>query len=146
MIDYRESVDGITASQLEGFFVGWPNPPSPATHLRILRQSAHRIVALDSETGQVVGFITAISDGILSAYIPLLEVLPAYQGQGIGRELVQRMLRKLERLYMVDLVCLESLQPFYQKFGLQPASAMVIRNFDRQCGITGTDSVGEEID
>ena len=146
MIDYQDHTDGITASQLEGFFVGWPNPPSPTTHLRILRQSPHRIVALDSDTRQVVGFINAISDGILSAYIPLLEVLPPYQGRGVGRELVKRMLHKLERLYMVDLVCLESLQPFYQKSGLQPASAMVIRNFDRQSGITGDDTAGKDIE
>lgn len=146
MIIYQDSAESITASQLEGFFVGWPNPPSPTTHLRILRQSAHRVVALDSETRQVVGFINAISDGILCAYIPLLEVLPPYQGRGIGRELVKRMLDKLKRLYMVDLVCLESLQPFYQKSGLQPASAMVIRNFDRQSGIADNDTSGDDTD
>ena len=34
------------------------------------------------DAGRVVGFVTAISDGVLSAYIPLLEVLPEYQGAG----------------------------------------------------------------
>ena len=39
-----------------------------------------------------MGFITATSDGALSAAIRLLEVLEAYQGQGIGSELLRRML------------------------------------------------------
>ena len=28
MITYSESMDGLTAEDLRGFFVGWPNPPS----------------------------------------------------------------------------------------------------------------------
>ena len=33
MISYSESIDGVSASDLSGFFVGWPNPPAPAMHL-----------------------------------------------------------------------------------------------------------------
>jgi predicted N-acetyltransferase YhbS len=64
----------------------------------------------------------------------LLEVLPQYQGQGIGRELVVRMLEKLDGLYMIDLTCDLKLQPFYKKMGMQPHTGMMIRNFDRQSG------------
>ena len=42
------------------------------------------IIAIDENTNQVVGFVTAISDGVLSAYIPFLEVLPEYKSIGIG--------------------------------------------------------------
>lgn len=82
----------------------------------------------------VVGFITAITDHVLSAYIPLLEVLPSYQGQGIGLELVQRMLEKLNSIYMVDLLCDPDLQPFYARAGMQPASGMLVRNYHQQSG------------
>ncbi len=135
MITYIDSVEGITANQLHGFFVGWPNPPSPETHLKLLSNSDHIVLAIDDETAQVVGFITAISDGVLSAYIPFLEVLPPYQGRGIGQELVQRMLEKLNGLYMVDLVCDEEMVVFYTRFGMKPAFAMTIRNFKRQAGV-----------
>ncbi len=90
MISYTDSLTGIEATNLRGFFVGWPNPPSPETHLRLLQNSDHIVLAVDEETGNAVGFITAISDGVLSAYIPCLEVLPAYRGRGIGQELVRR--------------------------------------------------------
>lgn len=134
MIRYLDSAESVSASQLQGFFVGWPNPPSALTHLKLLRQSQHRILALDESKDSVVGFITAISDGVLSAYIPLLEVLPSAQGQGIGKALVQRMQKKLENLYMVDLLCDESVQPFYERLGLQKARGMMIRNYSRQSG------------
>ena|SRR5215813_12240555 len=134
MICYVDSIESVTAENLCGFFVGWPNPPSPATHLEILRNSSLVVLAIDSETGDVVGFITAISDGVLSAYIPLLEVLPGYQKQGIGVELTRRMLEKLKGLYMVDLLCDEELQSFYAKFGMKRAQRMFLRNYECQGG------------
>jgi ribosomal protein S18 acetylase RimI-like enzyme len=133
MITYTESLVGLEASQLQGgFFVGWPNPPSPATHVKILQGSSHIVLALDGP--RVIGFINAISDGVLTAYIPLLEVLPEYQKQGIGDQLVRRMLERLKTLYMVDLLCDVEIQPFYERQGLLRASGMIWRNYDRQSG------------
>ena len=82
----------------------------------------------------MVGFITAISDGVLAAYIPLLEVLPDYRGRGIGRELVMRMLAQLQGLYMIDLVCDPQLESFYRACGMKPYHAMMIRDFAHQAG------------
>ena len=68
-IEYRSDLSGITEDMLAGFFVGWPNPPDSATHLRILRSSYCAFVAVDRDCNRVVGFINAISDGVLSAYV-----------------------------------------------------------------------------
>ena len=100
-ITFQADLQHITPERPQGFFVGWPNPPSPATHLRLLAGSDYVELAVDADTGQVVGFITAISDGVLAAFIPLLEVLPAYQGQGIGATLVNRMLARLSHRMVV---------------------------------------------
>ena len=127
MIEYVDDLAGVEAEHLEGFFVGWPNPPSPERHLEILRGSSHVVLARDGE--RVVGFVTAISDGVLSAYIPLLEVLPEYQGRGIGTELVRRLLAEVGDLYMVDLVCDADVVPFYERLGLERWDAgMGVRN------------------
>ena len=133
-ITFQAELQDITPERLQGFFVGWPNPPAPATHLRLLAGSAYMELAVDSVTGQVVGFINAISDGVLVAYIPLLEVLPAYQGQGIGATLVARLLARLDHLYMVDLLCDADVQPFYARLGMRPATGMMVRHYDRQAG------------
>ena len=134
MIIYKSSAKGIKPEQLKGFFVGWLDQPSQETHLQILQSSAFVILAIDGQTKQVIGFINAISDKILSAYIPLLEVLPKYQKQGIGKELIKRMLDKLSKLYMIDLCCDETLKPFYKKLGLSPMPAMGKRNYEFQKG------------
>jgi ribosomal protein S18 acetylase RimI-like enzyme len=135
MIVYKDSVEGISPGDLCGFFVGWQNPPSNETHLKILKNSSFRIIASDDETGSVVGFITAISDMILSAYIPLLEVLPEYKEKGIGSELVRRLMTKLDKFYMIDLTCDEEIQKFYEKFGLSISNGMSKRNYKKQNGI-----------
>jgi len=132
MITYTNSADGIIESQLQGFFVGWPNPPSCEKHLQILKNGFKIVLAIDSENGNVVGFINSVSDNIMSAYIPLLEVLPEYQKQGVGKELVRRMLAELDGLYMIDLTCDENLCAFYEKLGLRHSTGMMIRNFERQ--------------
>ena len=130
----KTTIENITADQLQGFFVDWPNPPSPKTHLKILHNSSKIVVAIDPSTNKVIGFITAISDGVLSAYIPLLEVLPEYQTQGIGQLLVKKMFEQLEDIYMIDLCCDEHLIPYYEKFGMFQRTGMVKRNYKIQSG------------
>lgn len=132
---YKNCLNDITADMLKGFFVDWPNPPTPQTHLRLLNNSSKVIIALDDHTNQIVGFITAISDGVLSAYIPFLEVLPAYKNKGIGMELVKRMLKELDTIYMIDLCCDNDLIPYYEKFGMIKSNGMLIRNYKMQSGI-----------
>ncbi|OWA34949.1 GNAT family N-acetyltransferase [Saccharibacillus sp. O16] len=135
-IHYRHDIEGLQESDFApGFFEGWPNPPSYSTFLRMLNGSAHVVLAVDERSRQVVGFINALSDGVLSAYIPLLEVVPTYQGNGIGQELVRRMLEILQGHYMVDLLCDAELEGFYDKIGMRPAGGMMLRNYKNQSGM-----------
>lgn len=127
VIHYTHALDDIETRHLNGFFVGWPHPPSPETHLRLLSSSDYVVLAIDVERGQVVGFVTALTDGVLSGFIPLLEVLPAYQGKGIGQALMSRMLDQLGHLPNVDLLCDPDVAPFYERFGMKPVGGMVLR-------------------
>lgn len=129
-IDYRTSVSGLRWEQLDGFFVGWPTRPTAATLLSHLERSYRCAIAVDLSGDRVVGFATAISDGLLAAYIPLVEVLPGWHERGIGTELMTVLLEQLEHLYMVDLACEEDVRPFYEKVGLAPARAMIRRNYE----------------
>lgn len=132
MITYISNINGLTPEMLQGFFLDWPDSPSPAKHLEILQNSYRRFVALSN--GKAVGFITAISDGAISAYIPFLEVLSEFQHCGIGKELMKLMLDELSDFYMIDLVCDDNMKGFYEKFGMNPISAMGIRNYQKQRG------------
>ena len=127
MIEYTGSLAGIEPGQLRGFFVDWPRPPSPETHLRLLAGSDFFVLAMNSDSRHVVGYVTALTDGVLTGFIPLLEVLPAYQRQGIGKALMERMLERLTALPNIDLLCDPDLVPFYERFEMQHADGMVIR-------------------
>ncbi|MCM3708144.1 MULTISPECIES: GNAT family N-acetyltransferase [Cytobacillus] len=132
---YKHCLNDISSDMLKGFFVDWPNSPNPQTHLKMLKNSSKVVIALDENTNQVVGFITAISDGVLSAYIPFLEVLPEYKNKGIGKKLVKLMLEELDDIYMVDLCCDDELVPYYEKFGMIKSNGMLVRNYKMQAGI-----------
>lgn len=119
--------------QLQGFFEGWPNPPSPETLHRLLARS-YRVSLAVEEDGRVMGFAQAISDGVLTAFVPLLEVLPEHRGQGLGTALMRHLLGQLEHLYTVDLSCDDDLVPFYERLGMRRANAMVSRDYTRQSG------------
>jgi GNAT superfamily N-acetyltransferase len=128
VITLTEDLSGLTADDLDPFFVGWPDPPSLERRLEVLRAATHTVLALDE--GRTVGFLTVISDRTFAAYLPLLEVVPTHQGQGIGTRLVQRALELTRNLYMVDVVCDPDVAGFYTRLGLRPLSAMAQRNVD----------------
>ncbi|NGZ76695.1 GNAT family N-acetyltransferase [Saccharibacillus sp. VR-M41] len=133
---YLHTLDSLTEDRLAGgFFEDWPNPPSPSSFLRLLKGSSYVVLAENADTGQIVGFVNALSDGVLSAYIPLLEVIPEYRGHGIGQELVRLILEKLDGHYMVDLLCDAELESFYAKLNLRPAGGMMLRNYKNQSGM-----------
>ena len=127
-IRYTDDMSALTPERLRGFFVGWPTAPSPQQHLAVLRGSHRAIVAIDEATDEVVGFINMISDGVLTAFIPWLEVLPTHQTRGIGQELVTRILAGTEHFYSVDLLCDAPLQEYYKRFGMAAVPGMTVHH------------------
>ena len=134
MLTYHDDVAGVTEPMLVGFFEGLPSPPSPARHLELLASSD--LVAIARDGASVVGFATAITDGVLSAYIPLLEVRPDYRGQGVGTALIERLLVRLDHLYMVDVACDDDVVPFYERLGFVRGVSMMRRNYGAVANMT----------
>ncbi len=132
-LTYQTTAEGLTPDQLDGeFFEGWPDPPTPETHLRILQASDHVVIAVRDD--KVIGFVTAISDGILSAFITLLEVVPEEHDKGIGHSLINQLMDDIGDLYMVDLVCDANLSRFYAELGFAISTGMSRRNYSMQSG------------
>ena len=125
MISYTSSLNDITVENLDGFFVGWASPLTLEQHYSHLSKCAYFVAALDGS--KVVGFISALSDGIGCAFIPLIEVLPKYQKKVIGTELMRRMLEILEDVIAIDLMCDEAVQGFYERFGMKKLTGMGLR-------------------
>lgn len=125
MIKYTSSINDIMVENLDGFFVGWVKPLSSEKHYLHLSKCVNFVAALDDS--KVVGFVSAISDGIGCASIPLIEVLPQYQKQGIGSELMSHMLEILNGFYTIDLMCDKNVQGFYERFGMKKLTGMGLR-------------------
>lgn len=87
------------------------------------------VIAIDPASNETIGFATAITDGVFSGYISLVEVVPEFQGKGIGTMMVKDLLARMSDLYMIDAVCDTELEPFYEKFGMKKYSAMSLRNY-----------------
>lgn len=94
----------------------------------------HTYVALDGE--RVAGTATLLMNrkfihhGGTAAHVEDVAVHPEYQGKGIGRMLVERLIQeaKSRNCYKIVLDCSESVKPFYDKLGFkQWATGMSIR-------------------
>ena len=110
----------------EDFFVGWPVKPTLEVVMKHF-EATHALFLVNDES-EVVGFISAITDHVLYAFIALLEVRNSDQGKGFGKLLIAEMLKSLKGTYAIDLVCDAELESFYQPFGFTKSTAMIQRN------------------
>lgn len=126
-VEYLDAAGSVKPGMISSdFFVGWPTAPSLQQLVDVMDGSYRRIWAL--EDGSVVGFVNAISDGVLNASIPWLEVHPAWQGQGIGTELLRRIVQQLDGMYAIDLSCDPDMVSFYVDRGFLPLAGGGLRS------------------
>ncbi len=77
---------------------------------------------LIAETGgQIIGMGRAISDRVSDAYIQDVTVAPAFRSQGIGTEIIQKIVQRLEQdgLKWIGLIAERNSQPFYEPLGFK---------------------------
>ena len=94
LIDYRpiapsdyEAMRQFLTSQ------GWDRRVSDRERFAKMMARADRtVLALDADAGRVVGCARALCDGVSNGYISMLAVAEDRRGQGIGRELVRRLM------------------------------------------------------
>lgn len=84
------------------------------------------------DNNKLIAYIDSVSNGVTDAYIQDLMVHPDYQGQGIGTELMNRMIALLKQnhIYMISVIFDENLKRFYNKFGFQCTCAGQIQTFE----------------
>jgi GNAT superfamily N-acetyltransferase len=98
---------------------GWSSAEKP-TELRNALQNSHALVSAWAGE-ELVGLGNAISDGYLVVYYPHLLVHPDYQGQGIGTELIRRLMEKYRGFHQHMLVADGRAIEFYRKCGFSRA-------------------------
>jgi GNAT superfamily N-acetyltransferase len=110
--------------------VGWNGMESCYSDPRMT--SYYYIACYDDD--KLIGYVDTVSNGVTDAYIQDLMVDPAYQGQGIGTELMNRIISicKKNRIYMISVVYEEKLLPFYKRFGFFQMLCGQIQTFEME--------------
>lgn len=85
-----------------------------------------RWIAHAHADGRLVGVARAISDGVATAYLSTVMVDPDYRRRGIGRALVEHLVRGREAIKFV-LHTRRDAAAFYAALGFSPASDMMVR-------------------
>ena len=113
--DFDASVSPAALADLRQS-VGWNRMQRDLADPRL--RDYFRLCAFDGAL--LVGFASVVSNGVTDAYIQDVMVHPDYQRQGVGTQLMERVLARLEAegVYMVSVIYgEETLRPFYEKFG-----------------------------
>ena len=97
----------------------WSAAEKPQQLYDGLMNSHSLVSAWDGD--KLVGLGNAISDGYLVVYYPHLLVLPAYQGQGIGYNLLQLLITKYKNFHQRILVADGDAVGFYKRCGFERA-------------------------
>lgn len=78
--------------------------------------------------GKVVGMGRLVGDGAMYWYLQEIIVLPEYQGKGIGKSIVNRLMEYIKdtaipgTIIEVGLSAVKGKEPFYEKFGFSVRS------------------------
>ena len=103
--------------------VGWTNYTNQTEMLeKSLAHSLAIYVARDGE--EIVGLVRLVGDGFSSVFVQDLIVLPNYQRQGIGSDLMKEALGDYKNAYQVQLATeqTEKTLGFYRSLGFETLS------------------------
>lgn len=110
--------------------VGWTNYTSQVQMLeQALRQSLYVLAAYDS--GKLVGILRAVGDGVSIVFIQDIIVLPSYQRQGIGSQLIKNCLETYKHVYQIHLLTdtTDKTKAFYESQGFKIVEAVDCRAY-----------------
>ncbi len=98
--------------------VGWTAyTEKPELLQQAVHNSLYVLVAFDHD--QLIGLIRVVGDGLTIIYIQDLLVLPAYQNQGIGSTLINKVRKEFRHVRQQVLLTMEEpeTRAFYEKNG-----------------------------
>ncbi|WP_029186171.1 GNAT family N-acetyltransferase [Streptococcus suis] len=105
--------------------VGWSNyTDRPAMLQKALEHSLFVLAAYDGD--RLVGLLRAVGDGHSIVFIQDILVLPTYQRQGIGRQLLEHAITHFPGIYQLHLLTdnTEKTRSFYEAIGFTAVDSL----------------------
>lgn len=117
-IQYKDSQD-FTEEELRELFlsVNWSSGNYPEKLVITMKNSGTVYSAWDGN--KLVGLVNALDDGIMTAYIHYLLIMPEYQQFGIGKELIKRIADKYQSYLRIVLIAYGKEIGFYKHCGFE---------------------------
>lgn len=75
--------------------------------------------SLAFDDGKIIAAGRAVADGVDCSYLCDIVVHPSYQGSGLGKELIQRLVDLSKGHRKIILYAVPGREPFYAKFGFR---------------------------
>ena len=118
-IEIKGKEQTLTSKELEELFlsVKWSSGHYPNKLETAMRN--YQTVFTAWVGNKLVGLISAMDDGIMTAYIHYLLVRPEYQGKGIGAQLIEKTKEKYKDYLRIVLVAYNKECGFYEHCGFK---------------------------
>lgn len=119
-ITYKNTHE-FSEKELEELFlsVGWSSGHFPDKLAIAMKNFESVFTAWDAD--KLVGLVSAMDDGIMTAYVHYLLIRPEYQGMGIGKELVDRIKEHYIDYLRIVVVAYNDEVEFYEHCGFKKA-------------------------
>ena len=116
MISYKTAKE-FSKEELQRLFlsVEWSSGHFPEKLVLAMKGFSSVFSAYDGD--KLIGMACAMDDGVMNAYLHYLLVDPAYQGQGVGRQLVAMVKQKYKDYLRIAVIGYDEELSFYQNCG-----------------------------
>ena len=132
MSDFTIKYNELTAEEFVLLWASvWGNPPTLEQTRLAMENTLFRVSVFDGEN--IAAMARVIGDKGLCYYIKDVVVRPEYQGKGLGRRLIQELLKYIndhgvpDTDIAVELCAMPDKIPFYEKFGFAANEAKRLR-------------------
>lgn len=93
---------------------------------KLLKHTKIFAVIRNEDTNQLIGFGRAISDGIYRALLDDVVIDTKYRGKGLGKQIIEELLKELGVVEQVFLNTKPALEEFYKQFGFTKPKAITM--------------------
>ena len=117
-IEYRDIKD-FNETDLKNLFlsVNWSSGNYPVKLVAAMKNSGTVFTAWDDN--ELIGLINALDDSSMTAYVHYLLINPAYQGKGIGKELVRLITERYKDYLRIVIIAYDEERGFYEHCGFE---------------------------
>lgn len=117
-ISWTQSIDAVDWDEMSELYRIAPLGNKSAESLRTTYANS-MFKCLAMKDGKIIAAGRALADGVDCSYLCDIVVHPGYQGLGLGKDLIQRLVELSKGHRKIILYAVPGREPLYEKFGFR---------------------------